>query len=119
MQINQQKTVQVDVTELHLYIKVRDGFAAGLKDAQGEEVGSYEGYVPDFFPGQHYGDYLILNIDVETGQIKNWNKPTAADIEKMIEADEEDLSTSANVSTDVNCPIPVMVEVLGGQDEPG
>ena len=90
MQINQQKTVQVDVTEMHLHIKVRDGFAAGLKDAQGEEVGSYEGYVPDFFPGQHYGDYLILNIDLETGQIKNWQKPAAADIEKMIEAEEED-----------------------------
>jgi len=90
MQINQQKTVQVDVTELHLHIKVRDGFAAGLKDAQGEEVGSYEGYVPNFFPGQHYGDYLILNIDLETGQIKNWQKPAAADIEKMIEAEEED-----------------------------
>ncbi|SUF22587.1 hypothetical protein [Pseudomonas putida] len=56
MQINQQKTVQVDVTELRLHIKVRDGFAAGLQDAQGDEVGSYEGYVPDFFPGEHYGD---------------------------------------------------------------
>lgn len=30
MKINQQKTVQVDVTELRLHIKVRDGFAAGL-----------------------------------------------------------------------------------------
>lgn len=84
MQINQQKTVQVDVTELRLHIKVRDGFAAGLQDAQGDEVGSYEGYVPDFFPGDHYGDYLILNIDLETGQIKNWKKPGAADIEKML-----------------------------------
>ncbi len=85
MQINQQKTVRVDVTELHLHIKVCDGVAAGLKDAQGEEVGSYESYVPDFFPGEHYGDYLILNIDLETGQITNWKRP-AADIEKMIEA---------------------------------
>jgi len=90
MQINQQKTVQVDVTELHLHIKVRDGFAAGLQDAQGEEVGSYEGYVPDFFPGDHYGDYLILNIDLETGQIKNWKKPAAADIEKMLAQGEDD-----------------------------
>ncbi|MGY4663203.1 hypothetical protein ACVWZ9_003997 [Pseudomonas chlororaphis] len=36
MQINQQKTVQVDVTELRLHIKVCDSFAAGLQDAQGE-----------------------------------------------------------------------------------
>ncbi|KTC59076.1 hypothetical protein [Pseudomonas savastanoi] len=90
MQINQQKTVQVDVTELHLHIKVCDRFTAGLKDAQGAEVCSYNGYVPDFFPGEHYGDYLMLNIDLETGQIKNWKKPDAADIEKMIEAEEED-----------------------------
>ena len=90
MQINQQKTVQVDVTELRLHIKVCDSFAAGLQDAQGEEVGAYEGYVPDFFPGEHFGDYLILNIDIETGQIKNWRKPKASDIEKMIVQDEDD-----------------------------
>jgi hypothetical protein len=90
MQINQQKAVQVDVTELQLHIKVRDGFTGALKDAQGELVGAYIGYVPDFFPGQHYGDYLLLNIDLETGQIKNWRKPVAADIEKMIEASDDD-----------------------------
>ncbi|PNA96559.1 MULTISPECIES: hypothetical protein [unclassified Pseudomonas] len=90
MQINQQKTVQVDVTELRLHIKVRDGFAAGLQDAQGDEVGSYEGYVPGFFPGEHYGDYLILNIDLETGHIKNWKKPAAAEIEKMLSQGEDD-----------------------------
>lgn len=32
----------------------------------------------------YHGYYLILNINLETGQIKNWNKPAAADIEKMI-----------------------------------
>ena len=90
MQINQQKTVQVDVTEMRLHIKVCDRFEADLKNAQGENVGGYTGYVPDFFPGEHYGDYLILNIDLETGQIKNWQKPATADIEKMIEAEEED-----------------------------
>ncbi|MGN8247658.1 hypothetical protein [Pseudomonas sp. SMV7] len=90
MQINQQKTEQVDVTEIRLHIKVSDGFAAGLQDAQGDEVGTYEGYVPDFFPGNHYGDYLILNIDLETGQIKNWNKPASTDIEKMLAQGEGD-----------------------------
>lgn len=90
MKINQQKTVQVDVTELHLHIKVCDRFAAGITDAQGEEVGSYEGYVPGFFPGEHYGDYLILNIDLATGQIKNWRAPTAEQVEAMLKQDEED-----------------------------
>lgn len=84
MQINQQKTVQVDVTEIRLHMKVCDSFNSCLVDAQGEEVSEYEGYVPDFFPGDHYGDYLILNIDLETGQIKNWRKPTAEQIEALI-----------------------------------
>lgn len=53
-------------------------------------MGSYEGYVPDFFPGDHYGDYLMLNIDVETGHIKNWKKPVAADIEKMLTQGDDD-----------------------------
>ncbi|WP_449103777.1 hypothetical protein [Pseudomonas veronii] len=90
MQINQQRMVQVDVTELRTYMKVRDQVCATLHDAQGEEVAVYTGYVPDFFPGEHYGDYLMLNIDLETGQIKNWKKPVAADIEKMIEAGDDD-----------------------------
>ncbi|MBS5839499.1 MAG: hypothetical protein KID05_10060 [Pseudomonas sp.] len=90
MQINQQKTVQVDVTEMRLHIKVCDRFEADLKNAQGADVGGYTGYVPDFFPGAHFGDYLMLNIDLETGQIKNWQKPVAADIEKMIEVGDDD-----------------------------
>ena len=90
MQINQQKTVQVDVTEMRLHIKVCDRFEADLKNAQGADVGGYTGYVPDFFPGAHFGDYLMLNIDLETGQIKNWQKPVAADIEKMIEVCDDD-----------------------------
>lgn len=90
MQINQQKMVQVDVTELRLHIKVADRFEGDLKDAQGEQVGDYEGYVPDFFPGDHYGDYLMLNINLETGQITNWKKPSAEDIESMINKSDDD-----------------------------
>jgi hypothetical protein len=90
MQISQKKTVQVDVTLLKLCVKVSDRFNADLVDAQGDKVGSYEGYVPNFFPGDHYGDYVELDIDLETGQIKNWKKPAATDIEKMLDADDED-----------------------------
>jgi hypothetical protein len=31
-------------------------------------------YVPSFFPGVHYGDYLIFNIN-KSGVITNWRKP--------------------------------------------
>mgnify|MGYP001578622213 FL=1 len=30
---------------------------------------SYEGYVPDFFPGEHYGDYVTLHIS-KTGAVR-------------------------------------------------
>lgn len=47
-----------------------------------ETLGEHDGYVPDFFPGLHYGDYLILDIEVETGRILNWKKPSNEDIEE-------------------------------------
>jgi hypothetical protein len=55
-------------------------FNASLRE-NGEVLGQYEGYVPDFFPGQHYGDYVQMEIDVDTGRILNWRKPTKKDLE--------------------------------------
>jgi hypothetical protein len=40
----------------------------------GEVIAERDGYVPKFFPGDHWGDYLQLNIDVKTGVILNWPK---------------------------------------------
>jgi hypothetical protein len=45
----------------------------------------YFGYVPDWLPNKntkHYGDYVELKIDIETGQILNWVKPTKAQLEE-------------------------------------
>jgi hypothetical protein len=88
MKISQQKTVHVYVTEMRLYIKVCDRFEGDLKDSMGDQVGCFEGYVPDFFPGEHFGDYLMLNINLETGLITNWKAPTAEQLEKLIGAEE-------------------------------
>ena len=44
------------------------------------KVKMYEGYVPDFFPAEHYGDYIMMDIDADTGQILNWKKPTQKDL---------------------------------------
>lgn len=46
-------------------------------------VGNYTGYVPKFFPGEHFGDYVQLEIDVDTGQIMNWKKPTEKELERL------------------------------------
>ena len=62
--------------------KCSDLFSASLtKD--GHHVGEYDGYVPDFMPGQHYGDYVELQIDVDTGKILNWKKPSQAELNKV------------------------------------
>lgn len=60
--------------------KCSDLFSASLTD-NGVRVGEYDGYVPKFFPGEHYGDYVELKIDIDTGKIINWKKPTKQQLE--------------------------------------
>lgn len=51
---------------LQLRLKVDDRFFAMVEGTQ------IEGNVPSFMPGKHYGDYVMLDIDVSTGRIVNW-----------------------------------------------
>ncbi|MNO03326.1 hypothetical protein D3C81_2239890 [compost metagenome] len=53
-------------------------------------MAEYEGYVPGFFPGEHYGDYLQLHINIETGQITNWRKPNAEQLEALLSGEAGD-----------------------------
>lgn len=62
---------------------------ATVTQQKGNRFGDYDGYVPSFFPDKHYGDYLILDIDLETGHILNWNKPTDEEIEELINGDNK------------------------------
>ena len=67
---------------IQISAKCSDMFSASLiKD--GKEVADYSGYVPDFFPGKHYGDYVTLDIDVETGQILNWKAPSQDQLDEI------------------------------------
>ena len=91
MENSQTKTVPVNAKELRIHIKVCDRFSATVHDQGGEELGGQkDGYVPGFMPGQHYGDYLILNIDLDTGAITNWKVPTAEQVEDFIGGDSDD-----------------------------
>lgn len=89
MIINAVKKVEVEAKTLKIHMKVRDEFECQLLDQDGDSLKIYEGYVPGFMPDNHYGDYLILDIDIDTGQITNWQAPTAAEIEAFI-ADENE-----------------------------
>jgi hypothetical protein len=86
---------KVDAKTIKIHVKVRDGFCASIIDNDGECLMEYEGYVPDFMPqksvsyesGSHYGDYLILDIDLDSGKILNWQTPTPKQIQDFIELD--------------------------------
>lgn len=90
MEIGIKKEVKVNAKELRLHCKVSDRFTASLHDQDGEEIFCQEdGYVPGLMPGQHYGDYVIINIDIDTGMITNWKIPTADDVKSFIDGDGE------------------------------
>lgn len=73
---------------LSISAKCSDLFSATL--IKGEHItGSYDGYVPNFFPGDHYGDYVMLDIDIETGKIVNWKKPAQEQLDEIFKRDEE------------------------------
>lgn len=63
---------------LTISAKCSDLFSADLFDGKTHKV--YTGYVPDFFPEEHYGDYVELKIDIDTGEILNWKKPSEKDL---------------------------------------
>ena len=62
--------------KIRITAKCSDMFSAQLVDINGKIVGEYEGYVPDFMPGEHYGDYVQLDIDIPTGNVLNWKCPS-------------------------------------------
>jgi hypothetical protein len=79
------KTVKVQAKELRIYCKVCDNFTASLHDQEGVTICTQvDGYVPGFMPGKHYGDYIILNIDIETGMVTNWVRPSAMEIAEWV-----------------------------------
>lgn len=63
---------------LSMSAKCSDLFSASLND--GKSIKQYDGYVPEFFPSEHWGDYVILDIDIDSGKIINWKTPTAKDL---------------------------------------
>lgn len=80
MKIPKKVVETIDAKYVRFHAKMRDEGTYVLLDENFKEVASHESYVPMFFPcGQdgkenHYGDYVDLFIDLETGQIVNWRK---------------------------------------------
>lgn len=61
-----------DAKGYSVHLKVVDEGTYVVVDASGEILAEADcEYVPSWFPGDHYGDYLILDID-DTGKVTNW-----------------------------------------------
>ena len=85
MEINQTKQVKVNAKTLKIHVKCADRFSYSINDQDGVELFCQDdGYVPSFMPGPHYGDYIILDIDLDSGLVTNWKKPDAELIEEAI-----------------------------------
>jgi len=89
VEIDTTEIVKVNAKTLSIHMKVSDRFSAKLLSATGTVLKDQDdGYVPSFMPGEHYGDYVILDIDIDTGQITNWKTPTKEQIENFIHGED-------------------------------
>lgn len=89
MELEIKKPQTVNAKTLKIHLKVSDCFSAQLVSDKGDVIFDQDdGYVPGFMPGDHYGDYVILDIDIDTGMVTNWKKPTAHDIQMWMEPEE-------------------------------
>lgn len=70
-------------TTVTICAKCSDLCYTEVKAADGFVIAEHDGYVPEFMPGDHYGDYVMLDIDIATGRILNW-KPGDS-IQKFID----------------------------------
>ena len=90
MEIDRTQVVKVNAKILSICCKVSDRFTANLQSSTGDVIHSQDdGYVPGFMPGQHYGDYVMLDIDIDTGQVTNWKTPSAEQIQEWIGGEDQ------------------------------
>lgn len=89
MELEIKKPQTVNAKTLKIHLKVSDQFSARLMSDKGEIIHDQDdGYVPSFMPGDHYGDYVILDIDIDTGVITNWKKLNRNDIAVWMNGEE-------------------------------
>ncbi len=49
-------------------------------EIDGKDVKETNGYVPEIMP-ENGGDYIELEIDIDTGMLLNWKKPSAKELD--------------------------------------
>ena len=77
------------ITKLRLCGKTSDLCCVGFIDEDGKTVHDHHGPIPDFFPGDHYGDYIEFDIDPKTGMITNWGRVSQAVMKAFIKKEKD------------------------------
>lgn len=72
----------VEFTRISINAKCVDLCQVQLQDKDDNTVAEHDGYVPEFLRVDHDSDYINLDIDLETGTILNWKRPTRKILEK-------------------------------------
>ncbi len=88
MKVKKNEEIEVTVKTVRINAKCSDLCITELIDEKGSSIVECDGYVPGFMPGDHYGDYIILDIDMETGKILNWT-PSKHDVQEFIDSEGE------------------------------
>lgn len=88
MKVNITKPVEVDAKTISVHVKVCDNGNYKIKSSDGVLLRGFDDYVPSIFPEEHFGDYLILDIEIDTGKILNWVVPSREQIERLIDGGE-------------------------------
>lgn len=71
-----------------VYEKVVDEGVYTLLTSDGTEIVTRKWYVPGFFPEDHYGDYVILDIN-EDGRVRGW-PPHVREVQEWIASFDEE-----------------------------
>lgn len=89
MLVDVKKPIVVDIKRVSIMAKVSDTLGVNLMSDT--ECYNYDGYVPTWFPEEGgHGDYLDFIIDIETGQILNWKKPSFEELSDFINEECDD-----------------------------
>jgi hypothetical protein len=88
IEIDKQITQKIKIKSLKVFAKISDRGAYTYIDDFGDTVKETEWYVPTFINDGE--DYLDIEIDLETGQILNWKKPTGEVLKSEMYADGQD-----------------------------
>lgn len=72
----------------NFHLKVVDRCSVSLRtDPIVEDLETVVDYVPRFFPGEHYGDYIIWGVGRD-GRIRNWNPKERDVVRHFFRGDE-------------------------------